>query len=51
VFSGICVLALYALLRTQGLHPFNPNGFHSGTWDVSAFSQMAGIAVHTDRLF
>jgi potassium-transporting ATPase potassium-binding subunit len=35
VFSGVCVLALYALLRTQGLHPFNPHGFHSGSWDVS----------------
>ena len=35
VFSGVCVLALYLTLRTQGLHPFNPNGFHSGTGDVS----------------
>ncbi len=27
-------LALYAILRTQTLHPLNPQGFHSGTWDV-----------------
>ena len=70
VFSGVCMLALYATLRTQAGHPLNPNGFRSGTWDVSfntaasfvsntswqfyagettlsAFSQMAGIAVHS----
>jgi potassium-transporting ATPase potassium-binding subunit len=35
VFSAVCFVALYVLLRTQGLHPFNPEGFHSGTWDVS----------------
>ena len=23
------------ILRTQGIHPFNPEGFDSGTWDVS----------------
>jgi K+-transporting ATPase ATPase A chain len=70
VFSGMCVPALYLTLRTQGLDPFNPHGFHSGTWDVSfntaisfvsntswqfyagettlsAFAQMAGIALHS----
>ena len=26
---------LYVLLRTQGIHPFNPEGFDSGTWDVT----------------
>jgi potassium-transporting ATPase potassium-binding subunit len=35
VFSTVCFVALYVLLRTQGLHPFNPEGFDSGTWDVS----------------
>ncbi len=35
VFSGVCVLALYATLRTQGLDPLNPLSLHSGTWDVS----------------
>ncbi len=23
------------ILRTQGIHPFNPEGFDSGTWDLS----------------
>src|SRR3954447_25162272 len=67
-FSAVSWLVLYAILRTQTLHPFNPHGFHSGTWDLSfntassfvtntdwqyyggettlsAFSQMAGLAV------
>jgi potassium-transporting ATPase potassium-binding subunit len=35
VFSALCFVALYVLLRTQGIHPFNPEGFHSGSWDVS----------------
>src|ERR1700748_3276587 len=35
VFSGLFWLALYLILRTQTLHPFNPQGFHSGTWDVT----------------
>ena len=28
-------LALYVILRTQGVHPFNPEGFDSATWDVT----------------
>src|SRR5215210_2334765 len=35
VLSGLFWLALYLILRTQTLHPFNPEGFHSGTWDVT----------------
>src|SRR5690242_4962402 len=35
VFSGLFWLALYLILRTQTLHPFNPQGFHSATWDVT----------------
>src|SRR3954453_14159528 len=35
VFSLVSWLALYLILRTQGVHPFNPQGFYSGTWDVS----------------
>ena len=27
--------SLYLILRTQGIQPFNPEGFHSGPWDVS----------------
>jgi potassium-transporting ATPase potassium-binding subunit len=35
LFSAISWVALYVVLRTQGIHPFNPEGFHSGPWDVS----------------
>jgi K+-transporting ATPase ATPase A chain len=35
LFSVFSWLALYLILRTQGIHPFNPEGFHSGPWDVS----------------
>ena len=34
-FSLFSWLALYVILRTQGIHPFNPAGFDSGPWDVS----------------
>ena len=33
VFSALFWGALYLILRTQGIHPFNPQDFHSGTWD------------------
>jgi potassium-transporting ATPase potassium-binding subunit len=35
VFSALFWLALYVILRTQGIHPFNPEGFDSATWDVT----------------
>ncbi len=35
VFSLFSWLALYLILRTQGIQPFNPAGFDSGPWDVS----------------
>jgi K+-transporting ATPase ATPase A chain len=35
VFSAVSFVALYLILRTQGIHPFNPEGFHSAPWDVS----------------
>jgi potassium-transporting ATPase potassium-binding subunit len=34
-FSLFSWLALYMILRTQGIQPFNPAGFDSGPWDVS----------------
>ena len=34
-FSLFSWLALYLILRTQGIQPFNPAGFDSGPWDVS----------------
>ncbi len=35
LFSVFSWIALYLILRTQSIHPFNPEGFHSGPWDVS----------------
>ena len=35
VFSALFWGALYLILRTQGIHPFNPEGFDSATWDVT----------------
>jgi potassium-transporting ATPase potassium-binding subunit len=35
LFSVFSWVALYLILRTQGIQPFNPEGFHSGPWDVS----------------
>ncbi len=43
-------LALYAILRTQTLHPFNPEGFHSGTWDVS-FNTVSSFVTNTNWQF
>jgi K+-transporting ATPase ATPase A chain len=46
VFSAFCFVALYLTLRTQGLHPFNPEGFDSGSWDVS-FNTAASFVSNT----
>jgi K+-transporting ATPase ATPase A chain len=35
LFSAAGWLLLYLILRTQGIHPFNPESFHSGPWDLS----------------
>ena len=50
LFSLVGFLALYAILRTQTLHPFNPQGFHSGTWDVS-FNTAASFVTNTNWQF
>jgi K+-transporting ATPase ATPase A chain len=47
VFSGVFWLALYLILRTQTLHPFNPDGFHSGTWDLS-FNTASSFVTNTN---
>src|SRR5690348_14624975 len=47
VVSGLFWLALYLLLRTQTLHPFNPQGFHSGTWDLS-FNTASSFVTNTN---
>jgi K+-transporting ATPase ATPase A chain len=35
VFSALFLGALYLILRTQGIHPWNPQDFKSAPWDVS----------------
>ena len=35
VFSALSWLLLYLILRTQGIQPFNPEGFGSAPWDVT----------------
>ena len=47
VFSGLFWLALYLILRTQTLHPFNPDGFHSGTWDLT-FNTASSFITNTN---
>ena len=38
------------ILRTQGIHPFNPEGFDSGTWDVS-FNTASSFISNTNWQF
>ncbi len=47
VFSGIFFVALFAILRTQGIQPFNPEGFDSAPWDVS-FNTTASFITNTN---
>ncbi|HEY1274247.1 MAG TPA: potassium-transporting ATPase subunit KdpA [Thermoleophilaceae bacterium] len=47
VFSALFWLVLYVILRTQGIHPFNPDGFDSGTWDVS-FNTVSSFISNTN---
>ncbi len=47
VFSALFWVALYLILRTQGIHPFNPAGFDSGPWDVS-FNTASSFVTNTN---
>src|SRR5215210_172006 len=47
VLSGLFWLALYVVLRTQTLHPWNAQGFHSGTWDVT-FNTTSSFVTNTN---
>ncbi len=47
VFSAVFFVVLYVVLRTQGIQPFNPEGFDSGTWDVS-FNTTASFISNTN---
>jgi potassium-transporting ATPase potassium-binding subunit len=50
VFSALFFVVLYLILRTQGIHPFNPEGFDSGTWDVS-FNTASSFITNTNWQF
>jgi K+-transporting ATPase ATPase A chain len=43
-------LILYLVLRTQGIHPFNPQGFVSGPWDLS-FNTASSFVSNTSWQF
>src|SRR3954451_10266704 len=50
VFSGVSWLVLYLILRTQTIHPANPQGFHSPTWDVT-FNTVSSFVTNTNWQF
>jgi potassium-transporting ATPase potassium-binding subunit len=47
VFSLLFWVFLYLILRTQGIQPFNPQGFHSGPWDLS-FNTTSSFITNTN---
>jgi K+-transporting ATPase ATPase A chain len=47
VFSVVFWGVLYLILRTQGIHPWNPANLKSGTWDVS-FNTTSSFITNTN---
>jgi potassium-transporting ATPase potassium-binding subunit len=47
VFSLLFWVALYVILRTQGIQPFNPQGFNSAPWDVN-FNTTSSFITNTN---
>ncbi len=47
VFSLLFWIALYLILRTQGVQPFNPQGFHSAPWDLN-FNTASSFVTNTN---
>jgi K+-transporting ATPase ATPase A chain len=47
VFSGLFWIALYLILRTQTVHPLNPQGLHAPTWDLT-FNTTASFLTNTN---
>ena len=50
VFSAVFYVVLYVILRTQGIHPWNPEGFNSMPWDV-AFNTTNSFVTNTNWQF
>ena len=50
VVTGLFGVLLYVILRTQGVHPFNPGDFKSGTWDLS-FNTTSSFLTNTNWQF
>ncbi len=50
VFSALFFGFLYLILRTQGIMPFNPEGFDAGPWDLS-FNTTASFITNTNWQF
>jgi len=50
IFNAAGFALLYLILRTQGIHPFNPADFDSGSWDVS-FNTSASFVSNTNWQF
>lgn len=46
-FSVVSWIGLYVILRTQGIHPFNPEDFGSGPWDLS-FNSASSFVSNTN---
>jgi K+-transporting ATPase ATPase A chain len=47
LFSLAGWLLLYLILRTQTIHPFNPQGFHSAPWNVT-FNTVTSFLTNTN---
>ena len=50
VFSLVFFVVLYVILRTQSIHPFNPEGFNSAPWDVT-FNTTSSFITNTNWQF
>jgi K+-transporting ATPase ATPase A chain len=50
VFSLLFVLLLFVILRTQSIHPFNPEHLRSAPWDLS-FNTASSFATNTNWQF
>ena len=50
ILSALFGALLYAILRTQGIHPWNPQDLGSGAWDVS-FNNAASFISNTNWQF